>query len=186
MIVFCLGIHCYFVSTLICMQNPQYVKLQGSKLCIFEYLLQLRSFLCASCSTILFWLLFPLLPPLHFKPSGNDATLCIVPFLASIKNQVGTKVLAVIFIFIFSAFVAVLECRVAWVWQAFQVKCSCIWIQNSPSSVDHILITWFSKGTRGYACSECAYLSSLTAICIASFTFLPGWQCLHLAYFGYY
>lgn len=64
--------------------------------------------------------------PLHFKPSEKDVTLCIVPFLASIKNWASTKVLAVVLGFSLSVFLVDWECKEAWLWQPFQGKCSFI------------------------------------------------------------
>lgn len=75
------------------------------------------------------------------------------------------------FFFLSFFFVAALECAVVQMWQVFQMEFNCMWIQNSSTLVDHVLIIWFSKCALGYACSECVYLPSFTAICTASFTF---------------
>lgn len=39
--------------------------------------------------------------PLHFKPSEKDVTLCIAPFLISIKNWASTKIFDVVLFWVF-------------------------------------------------------------------------------------
>lgn len=97
MLVLCLGIHCCFVSTL-SMWSCKSTNCAFSNTCwnsgpCFGLPVALFSSDYHSCR---FYIL-----PLHFKPSENDVTLCIVPFLASIKNWASTKVLAVSFFWVY-------------------------------------------------------------------------------------
>ena len=161
--------HCYFVSAIIYMQNTIYWKQKWSKM-YFGKLSEIQIFL----------FLLPValsIPFLVFNrcfcisAQWDDAMLHTVSYSAIIQNQATTKVLSFFFFFLSFFFMAALECAVVQMWQVFQMESNCMWIQNSSTLVDHVLIIWFSKCALGYACSECVYLPSFTAICTASFTF---------------